>query len=236
MTIDEAGNLIEANEYQPVKDTSMNDLTVVTRPVLDEGNMSMIRTALAAIGNTLVDASHLAREMDDLRIEVKGLREETQRANHFREIADQAYQQVNAQRISAESELITARFERDSAKVDHSTAMFNIQNLIAQLSTANGRIAALEEDQSKLLGEMDKAIDDARTEANARVGAIEGRLNERIETLSEMVRDRDATIVDLRSRLDVSERSNTNLRQMLKEARIAFEASMGVLNGEMAAE
>src|SRR5712664_79322 len=85
MTIDEIGN--------PIEETSMN-LTVAgpttMRPVLNAENMSMIQTALAAIGNTLVDATHLAREFNDLKEEVRQLREETQRANHFREIADNA--------------------------------------------------------------------------------------------------------------------------------------------------
>src|SRR5258707_3199954 len=83
MTIDEIGNQIEG--------TSMNlILSEPVRPVLNAENMSMIQTALAAIGNTLVDATHLAREFNDLKEEVRQLREETQRANHFREIADQA--------------------------------------------------------------------------------------------------------------------------------------------------
>src|SRR5712664_2084258 len=201
MTIDETGN--------PIEETSMN-LTVAepVRPVLNAENMSMIQTALAAIGNTLVDATHLAREFNDLKDEVRQLREETQRANHFREIADNAYQQVNSQRISAESELITVRFERDNARTDKDHLQFDVQALNGKLAEANGRIAALEEDQTKLIGEMDKAIGEAEAKADAKVRDVEERYTTRIHTLSEMVREHDLTIADLRSRLDVSERDN----------------------------
>jgi len=228
MTIDETGNQIE--------ETSMNELVAIPRPVLDAENITMIQRALSAISNTLVDASQLAHEFATLKDEVRLLREETARANHFREIADNAYQQVNAQRISAETELTTVRFERDNARTDKDHLQFDVQALNGKLAEANGRIAALEEDQTKLIGEMDKAIGEAEAKADAKVREVEERYTTRIHTLSEMVRERDVTIADLRSKLYVSERDNRTLRQMLSEAKVAFTASMAVLEGQMAAE
>jgi chromosome segregation ATPase len=220
MTIDETGNPVETN---------MNDLVAFEiRPVLNQENISMIRTALSAISNHLVDASNLAEEVKALRSDVEVLRKEVAQANHFREIADQAYQQVNAQRIAAESELTTTRTELVNTKATLVVVREELDIVRFDLSVAKTRIASLEEDATRIVREADEMIAAAVAKADARVRQVEEDADRRVLVAEAKARDRNEEFATLRSRVGELERDNNTLRAIFADAQAVMNGKFGV--------
>ncbi len=224
MTIDEQGHVIPVNLE----------------------NTDMIRNAVHNFGNMLVEASYLAKEVRSLREELEAVKNQIavtneaakrafeerdaavanlRRAEEQRDMADQAYAQVNAQRITAENELHVVR-------VTSGTMQASAEFAAQQLSEAQARIASLEADQDKVLKMADDDIAAANAKANRRVAEV--------ETILEALRLEVAALKDDRTRLQdelaltyVDVRS---LRSIINEAKLANAAVTGVLSGQIAAE
>jgi chromosome segregation ATPase len=220
MTIDETGNPVETN---------MNDLVAFEpRSAFNDEEITMIQTALAAISNRLVGASNLAQKYEALAAEVAELRKEVQQANHFREIADQAYQQVNAQRIAAESELTTTRTELVNTKATLVVVREELDIVRFDLSVAKTRIASLEEDASRVIREADEMIAAAVAKADARVRAVEEDADRRVLAAEAKARDRSEEFATLRSRVGELERDNNALRAIFADAQAVMNGKFGV--------
>jgi len=196
--------------------------------------------------NMLVEASYLAKEVRSLREELEAVKNQIavtneaakrafeerdaavsnlRRAEEQRDMADQAYAQVNAQRITAENELHVVR-------VTSGTMQASAEFAAQQLSEAQARIASLEADQDKVLKMADDDIAAANAKANRRVAEV--------ETILEALRLEVAALKDDRTRLQdelaltyVDVRS---LRSIINEAKLANAAVTGVLSGQIAAE
>ena len=221
MTIDEAGTLQQ--------EINMNDLVAYeTRPVLNQENISMIRTALSAISNHLVDASNLAEEVKALRSDVEVLRKEVAQANHFREIADQAYQQVNAQRIAAEGELTTTRQELVATKATLVVVREELDVARFDLNVAHTRIASLEEDATRVIREADEMVASMRAKFESQVRMIEEDATRRIEAAEAKVRDRNEEFATLRFRVGELDRDNKALRAIFEDAKAVINGKFGV--------
>lgn len=212
-----------------LKDTqTMNDLIPVTEPQapvgseISEENVTMLRDSLSNFGqafaNMLVDASKLKKEFEALKEEVRQLREETARANHLREIADQAYNQVNAQRIEAENQLSAARADRNQAEKERDEALSQVATLSTQLTEAGEKVKALEADNTKLIREADETIASAKATAEAKVRDIQEKHDEKSLELSRVI-----------MRLAEVERDNRNLRNMVKDAKAVLDAQIATM-------
>lgn len=227
MTIDEAGNLIEAN--QPQRETVMNDLVAIEpRSAFKDEEITMIQTALAAISNRLVGASNLAQKYEALAAEVAELRKEVQQANHFREIADQAYQQVNAQRIAAESELSSTRQELVTTKATLVVVREELDHVRFDLGVAHARIVSLEEDATRVIREADEMVASMRAKFEDRIRVVEEDADRRVQAAEAKVRDRHEEFATLRSRVDELNRDNVALRAIFADAQAVMNGKFGV--------
>jgi chromosome segregation ATPase len=81
-------------------------------PQIDLENDEMTNAAITWLGNLVTRASDLAKTVSELTARLDKMELEIAAAKHGKEIADAAYDQVNAQRIEAENALTSVRSDR----------------------------------------------------------------------------------------------------------------------------
>jgi len=168
----------------------------------------MVREFAARISNMIVDASQVAVDVKALRTEMDSLRDALAVANEQarraieerdqarageataikqREMADKAYETVNAQRIDAENSLTQVRSALNEAERDLDLAKADLDFRASELDRLNNLLSIAdrerEEWRSKWDHERDRA-DLAELERNERIDELE-QTNVRLRHLAE---------------------------------------------------
>jgi hypothetical protein len=182
----------------------MNDLIpmpVCSPSPLDLTNpesLVMLQNAIALVANGLVEASALAVTVKEIQATVVELREAITVANYQREVADVAYQQVNAQRIDAETELARVQNERNNLQADLEVAA-------RALSDARAERDLYKEEVDRVIADANETIASARaktaTASEARLVAEEALVSAltTIETIKEELATRKAEVEQFRN-------------------------------------
>lgn len=115
----------------------------VTFPEIDLENPEMIHSAVTALANALLKASDLMKTVRGLQDRLDDMERDLSQARHYKEVADAAYNTVNAARIDAENQLSSARSER---------AFYEDENkkLVAEMVEVRAKVVEVEAEVLKL--------------------------------------------------------------------------------------
>lgn len=169
----------------------MNDLMVVEKSTFPEINLedsNMVGEFVKVFANALTKASDLAGQLAALRDEMVELRRQVSSANHSREVADAAYNAVNAQRIQAENECHSLRGELNTyikAEADAQIA----------LGDTKAKVVELEAEIVKLVNDSNETIASAnakRTAAEAKAKDFEDLYNLALADIENLKREKEA--------------------------------------------
>lgn len=130
---------------------------------IDLENPEMISKAIAGIANAFIRASELAGVVKELQNKLKEVEAKAEAAMHQKEIADQAYNAVNAQRIDAENQAHALRAERNELERNNERLLFEIGDVKAKVTSLEADIIRLKEDHERTLesitSERNRALD-----------------------------------------------------------------------------
>lgn len=130
---------------------------------IDLENPEMISKAIAGIANAFIRASELAGVVKELQNKLKEVEAKAEAAMHQKEIADQAYNAVNAQRIDAENQAHALRAERNELEGNNERLLFEIGDVKAKVTSLEADIIRLKEDHERTLesitSERNRALD-----------------------------------------------------------------------------
>jgi chromosome segregation ATPase len=224
----------------------MNTIEHTSSAIVTLENSEMIREWATKFSNMIVEASDLAQEVHGLRDSIQLLRdqlavaneaaaraiEERNAAYHARdkaveskEIAEQAWQQVNTQRIEAERELQSTREELSRQKAEIFDLNRQLENAKLDVELWTSEANEFKRLHAEAVEDKSRAVDLVRAEA---------------VTIAEALRMEIQALKEERYRisdeLEVSERDCQTLRKMISEAKLASEGLLGVLQGTIAVE
>lgn len=148
----------------------MNDMSLVDQPknfpIIDLENPEMISQAIQSIANAFVRASELAQIVKAMQRDMEELRQQVAEHKHHKEIADAAYNQVNAARIEAENHCVSLRTERNALEQDNNRLVFEIGDIKAKVAEVEAEIIRIRDNyEAKIAGlveERDRAIEKAK--------------------------------------------------------------------------
>lgn len=204
----------------------MNDLVLHPQepnpfPTLNLEDPQMIANFVTTLANALVRASELMQVVKNLQHKLEEVEAKAEAAFHQKEIADAAYNSVNAQRIDAENQVISLRSERVALERDN-------QTLTLELGDIKARVVDLEAEVLKVRNEYEEriaALTNSLTAANERAQdhldlynmAESDKANMQI-TLRGVEKERD----DLRFDNAALKDANAKLQEMIDKVQVAL--------------
>jgi chromosome segregation ATPase len=163
-------------------------------PQIDLENDEMTNAAITWLGNLVTRASDLAKTVKELTARLDKMELDVAAAKHGKEIADAAYDQVNAQRIEAENALTRVRTEQAFCETENAVLLKEVRELREATKGLEAEITKIKESHQ---GEI-KTLSDALTAATERAKDHEDLYKLAEQDKAQLQEDLEKTNAELR--------------------------------------